>query len=281
MNRKLIWFLLLVLFLISGCSKNENNDVSKEIQSGVDFSFLKDENIKILSWNFFIDEQGNIYDIVKDKNNLFSNEKKYKLRDSEPKKAKEILWRENSYIIIPEDSDDVYCNNIGNFYGCKDTFKDTSMYKSYKNGKSNKFFTMFNNLDNEHEQVFYISNNGKIMVDNYKYNYNINIFDPSYGTYTVSTEEYLSINSSKILYVITSVDEVPDKEIIKYILTDDGLYEYTIEEKKYEDQESKYYYKKNEKYDNIKNNIIYNDLSIVLTDDYKAMNFLELIHLIQ
>ena len=82
-----------------------------------------------------------------------------------------------------------------------------------------------------------------------------------------------------ILFAKTDYDFKEDKYYLSAILTTNGLYEYktidTEASNKYEDVEPEYNFVKNNKYDKLKDDIIYNDLRMVLTKDYKAGEVIE------
>ncbi len=279
MKKSIIIFIFILL--TTGCSvESINNNINDR---GVDFSFLKGMNIVALNWNYFADDKGNIYDIVKDKNKLFSNNEKYRLSQDHQNKYDRLFFNENGPVFYIKSDDEYLCSNMVELYGCKHLYN--KKYSQHVNDVLiNKNVVEFidypsNSTDSEIEYIGYIEN-GELYYKKFNCNYHVNIYEPSYGKCTETTEKWLDKTYGDILFAKTDYDYKKGKYYLSTILTINGLYEYktidTEASNKYEDVEPEYSFVKNNKYDKLKNDIIYNDLRMVLTKDYKAMTFEEL-----
>lgn len=271
-------YLLVIIFslvLLTGCSKknvfNKNIDGLEEYieTHGVDYSFVKDIDYNVLSWQGMIDKQGNLYDIVSDKNKTFSNGLKYKKRTDNPTKYEYGFYGKGNYIIYNKDTNDYYC--ISGYRGCKHYTYDLMEFNI---DISN--VTDVNSIVNEQEEpyvkLYYLNGDGNIYLSEYKYN------PINYDDYTKTNKVY--IDSSKYGKILHFEADYDNPEWFKYILTDKGLYKRVIENQeeanKYEDIDIKYTYALDERYEKIKDRVIYNDLQYIMLDNYKMYEFYEL-----
>ena len=287
--KKYFAIVLFTVLFLTGCSakntslvKNNLDDILKN--KGADYSFLKGKKIVAMNWNYFADDEGNIYDIVKDKSKFFSNNEKYRLSQDHQNKYDKLFFDDSGPVFYIKSDDEYLCSNMVELYGCKHKYnKNYSPY--YYETLNEEGFTKFVDYiklddNNETEYIGYLKN-GELYLKIVTCNYNVNIYDNSYGMCNQITEKWIDNSNGKILFASARYDEKLDDNIVT-ILTENGLYDYkkieTEESKKYEDVETTYGFVKNDKYDRIKDKLIYNDFRIVLTDEYKAMTFEELMN---
>lgn len=275
MNKRIMLLLIICVAVLTGCSNynviNNNKDGLEEYinNHGVDYSFVKDIDYKVLSWGGMIDKQGNLYDIVSDKNKTFSNNLKYKKRTDNPTKYEYGFYGKGNYIFYNKDTNDYYC--INGYGGCRHYTYDLNVFNIDVSGITD-VNSIVNEQDEPYVKVYYLNGDGNIYLSEYKYNI-LNRND-----YTKTNNIYL--DSSKYGKIIHFEADYDNPELFKYLLTDKGLYKRVVKNKedvdKYEDVAIEYTYELDERYEKIKDRVIYNDLKYIMLDNYKLYEFYEL-----
>lgn len=274
---KKILILFISVLLLTGCSlfEEDTNMIVKKLNGGEDFSFLKDFDVRVLTMNYFLDNNGNIYDIVQDKNKTFSNNQKYRLSEYLPYKYSNIVYTSD---LVPH----IYIKDNNSFYCFVDKFvncsNEVTTYTTDKeliySGMAAQILDINENFDDDYIRVYYVGNDGKIYV---------NMYLPSYtdsGIVHKFVSKAIYVDTSKlgsVLFAKTFNGVSDSGSQIRYILTENGLYEWEkVAQKdsdKYEGLNESYDFQLNEEYEKIKDKVIYNDLNTVLTKDYKAIEF--------
>ena len=276
---KKIVILLISILLLSGCSMFSDDDlIIRKLNGGVDFSFLKGEDIAVLNWDYYLDKNGNVFDIVQDKNKTFANGEKFRVSEYLPYKYSYAIYTNDLYHMYIPTLGQYYCYSNSRFDECSSTIESSISDIALAKSGTVKQILDINEESDDLIRLYYISTDGKIYKNIYKTTYE----DSQSITSFISSEVYLDNTVyGNILFATVGNYKDNHGSSIKRMLTDKGLYEWKkIDEEdsaKYEGLNEGYSFQLNKEYEKIKDRVLYNDLKMVLTSDYKAFNFIELI----